>query len=115
MNDKTNTYFNALQEAATNGQAKAWQAWTETTRSQSSAFEVRDLPWDRDIHDFVETLRAAGVAEFAVTDRSTALMGCLHRLVDEGCTMQGLCKVTRDEIRWGEKDNTEYEAILFRT
>lgn len=115
MNDKTNAYFNALQEAATNGQAKAWQAWTETTRSQSSAFEVRDLPWDRDIHDFVETLRAAGVAEFAVTDRSTALMGSLHRLVDEGCTMQGLCKVTRDEIRWGEKDNTEYEAILFRT
>ena len=57
-----------------------------------------DLPWPRDIHEFVETLRAAGITEFAVTDRSTGLMEGLHLLAAEGCTMQGLCKVTRRDL-----------------
>ena len=99
----------------TAGQEKAYCAWENCIRNESSTFEVQDLPWDKDIHDFVEALRAAGIAEFAVTDQSTALMRCLHLLADEGCTMQGLCKVSRSEARWGGEGTSEYPGILFRT
>ena len=44
----------------TDGQDKAYQAWDTSLRNESSVFEVQDLPWDKDIHDFVETLRAGG-------------------------------------------------------
>ena len=119
MTDQINTYFRALEQASseaplTDGKHKAYIAWVKSLRSQSSIFEVEDLPWDKDTHDFVETLRAAGITEFAVTDQSTALMRLLHLLAAEGCTMQGLCKVTRSEIRWGGESTEEYQGILFR-
>ena len=120
MTDQINAYFRALEQASnestlTDGRHRAYIAWFKSIRNQSSTFEVDDLPWPRDIHDFVETLRAAGVAEFAVTDRSTGLMEGLHKLVAEGCTMQGLCTVTRSEFRWGGNGTEEYQGILFHT
>ena len=120
MTEQTNTYFQALEQASndsplTDGKHRAYIAWLNSLRNQSSAFEVDDLPWPRDIHEFVETLRAAGVTEFAITDRSTGLMEGLHKLATEGCTMQGLCKVTRREVRWGGEGATEYDGILFHT
>ncbi len=99
----------SIEYPLSHGQDKAFCAWFESVRDRSSTFEVRDLPWDKDTHDFVETLRTAGIAEFAITDQSTALMRLLHLLAAEGCTMQGLCKVTRNE------GVTEYDGILFRT
>ena len=120
MTDQINAYFRALEQASnestlTDGRHRAYIAWVKSLRNQSSTFEVDDLPWPRDIHEFVETLRAAGVAEFAVTDRSTGLMEGLHKLVAEGCTMQGLCTVTRSEFRWGGNGTEEYQGILFHT
>ena len=120
MTDQTNTYFKALEQTSdntplTDGQHRAYIAWFSSLRSKSSTFEVNDLPWPRDIHEFVETLRAAGVTEFAVTDRSTGLMEGLHGLATEGCTMQGLCTVTRSELRWDGEGTEEYQGILFRT
>ena len=118
MTEQTNAYFRALEQASnespiTDGKHRAYIAWFNSFRNQSSAFEVDDLPWPRDIHEFVETIRAAGVTEFAVTDRSTGLMEGLHKLAVEGCTMQGLCKVTRHD-RWNSEGLTEYDGILFR-
>ena len=111
---KNNTYFQAINQTATDGQDKAFRAWLRSVQSESSIFEVEDLPWAKDTHDFVETLRAAGITEFAGTDQSTALMRLLHLLAAEGCTMQGLCKVTRSETRWGGEGTKEYPGILFR-
>ena len=120
MTEQTNAYFQNLEQASsetplTDGRHRAYIAWVKSLRSQSSIFEVEGLPWDKDTHDFVETLRAAGIVEFAVTDQSTALMRLLHLLAAEGCTMQGLCKVTRSEIRWGGEGTEEYQGILFHT
>lgn len=98
----------------TDGQTKAYRAWFSSVQNQSSTFEVQGLPWPDGIHDFVETLQAAGVAEFAVTDRSTGLMEGLHGLAAEGCTMQGLCTVTRSESR-RSGGTAEYQGILFHT
>ena len=120
MTEQTNAYFQNLEQASsetplTDGRHRAYIAWFNSFRNQSSTFEVNDLPWPRDIHEFAETLRAAGITEFAVTDRSTGLMEGLHLLAAEGCAMQGLCKVTRNEMRWGGEGTTEYDGILFRT
>ena len=120
MTDQINTYFRAIEQASsesplTDGQHKAYIAWFSSFRSQSSTFEVNDLPWPRDIHDFVETLRTAGVAEFAVTERSTGLMEGLHGLAAEGCSMQGLCSVTRSELQWDGSNTAEYQGIHFLT
>ena len=97
---------NGIKYPFTNGQDKAFCAWFNSVRDESSTFEV---------HDSVEALRAAGITKFAVTDQSTALMRLLHLLAAEGCTMQGLCKVTRSETRWGGEGTKEYPGILFRT
>ena len=118
MTEQTNTYFQTLEQTSsespiTDGKHRAYIAWFNSFRNRSSVFEVNDLPWPRNIHEFVETLRAAGVVEFAVTDRSTGLMEGLHKLVAEGCTMQGLCTVTHSEVRWEGNGTEEYQGILF--
>ena len=95
------------------GAMKAYQAWQNSTADESSTFEVNNLPWAKEAHDFIATLKEAGITEFAITDRSTALMELLHVFADEeGCKMLGLCKVTHSEKRWGEDETTEHEGIL---
>jgi len=132
-NTMNNTYFQAMSQTFTkyeraraaqepdleypftDGQAKAYRAWVSSTRNESNLFEVQDLPWPREIRDFVETLRAAGVTEFAVTDCSTGLMEGIHLLAAEGCAMEGLCRVTRKEIFCGKEGFFKHQGILFRT
>jgi len=104
-----------LEYPFTDGQTKAYRAWVGSTRSESSLFEVQDLPWPRDIRDFVETLRAAGITEFAVTDRNTGLMEGLHLLAAEGCAMEGLCRVTQKEIFYGKGGFFKHQGTLFHT
>jgi len=104
-----------LEYPFTDGQTKAYRAWVSSTRNESSLFEVQDLPWPREIRDFVETLRAAGVTEFAVTDCSTGLMEGLHLLAFEGCAMEGLCRVSRKEILYGKEGFFKHQGILFHT
>lgn len=102
----------SIKHPFTEGQVMACRNWSEAVRGGSDTFEVRDLPWARDAHDFVEALRAAGITEFAVTERSTALMELLHEFGKEGCAMQGLCTVTRKDEVLGE---STHKGILFRT
>ncbi len=97
------------------GYMKAYWAWQNSIGHSSDAFEVSELPWEKDAHDFVACLKEAGVREFAITDRSTSLMDVLHALGKEGCEMEGLCTVKRIENRWGEGDKAEsYNGILMR-
>ena len=77
------------------GQTTAFRAWKESIDHSADIFECNDLPWDKDTHDFVVTLREAGIKEFAVTDKSTALMEELHLLEAEGCRLVSLYKVSR--------------------
>ena len=86
------------------GYMKAYWAWNESTRYNTEVFEVSELPWQKDAHDFISCLKEAGISEFAITDRSTALMDLLHAFEKEGCTMKGLCEVKHIDERWGEKE-----------
>ena len=98
----------------TDGQIKAYRAWMQSRWHNSSVLETEDLPWERDIPDFVRTLREAGAEAFAVTDQSTALMRSLHALAAEGCTVEGLCTITRRENRYGTVQEYEVQGISIR-
>ncbi len=98
----------------TDGQIKAYRAWKRSMDRNSSMLEAEDLPWEKEIPDFVRTLREAGAETFAVTDQSTALMRGLHALATEGCTVEGLCTITRREERYGSVEEREMQGISIR-
>ena len=72
-----------------------------------------DFLWDKEVRDFVEALRSAGLETFVYTNQSTAVMENLHAFAAEGCTMMGLCTITRQETRWGEEEPYEVQGIRF--
>ena len=103
------------------GQMSAFRAWQNTNTHKSSVdeesvLEVNDLPWDGGAHDFIQTIKQAGIRYFAITDRGTALMEMLHVFKDEeGCKLIGLCKVDRIEERWGGIEVEACNGILMET
>ena len=95
------------------GAGYAHRAWWKSKLQGSDTFECEDLPFENDLPDFVNTLKAAGVTRFAVTDRSTALMESMHCLANLGCSLEGLGKVTRTEERYGETETYTLPAVIF--
>ena len=75
------------------GYMKVYRAWENSINPSSDAFEVNDLPFKKDAHDFVACLKKDGVSEFVVADKSTGFMDILHALSMGGCQMKGLCSV----------------------
>ena len=95
------------------GANKAYRAWASSVCRREDEVEMDDFLWDREVSDFVDTLRRAGFATFVYTNQSTAVMENLHRFAAEGCRMEGLCTVTRRENRWGEEEPVEVIGIRF--
>ena len=81
------------------GACKAFRAWKY---SETDEVIMDDFTWERERHDFIDTLRKAGVKSLVVTNQSTGLMEDLHGYAAEGCTMVGLCTVTKKEDWFGE-------------
>ena len=75
--------------------------------------EMDDFLWDKEVADFIEALRSAGIDTFVYTNQSTAVMENLHAFAAEGCTMTGLCTIIRHENRWGDEEPTEVMGIRF--
>lgn len=67
--------------------------WETHAGRKVPAYGFNGFCWDKDIHDFISTLRGIGVKKFVTTNTSTALMDNLHGFADEGCYIGGL--VTR--------------------
>ena len=95
------------------GACKAYRAFRMSEEKHSSEFELEDFLWEREVPDFVEALRKAGISTFAYTNQSTAVMENLHQFAAAGCTMMGLCTVTRQERRWGDEETTEHMGVRF--
>ena len=95
------------------GESKAYRAYRMTQIHNSSEFEMEDFLWDREVADFSGALRKAGIKTFAYTNQSTAVMENIHAFAAEGCRLEGLCKVTRRDQRWGDEEETEYPGIRF--
>ena len=93
------------------GACKAYRAWRN---SNTDEVIMDDFTWDRDRHDFIATLRRAGIQTLVVTNQSTGLMEDLHGYAAEGCTMLGLCTITKKDTRWGEEKEEQIMGIRFQ-
>ena len=92
------------------GANKAYRAWRW---SDTDEVIMEDFTWDRERHDFIETLRKAGIKTMVVTNKSTGLMEDLHGYAAEGCTMQGLCTIFKKSRRWGDEETEAVQGIRF--
>ena len=99
---------------------KAWYAEDQAAKfpfeqgaCKAAELEMDDFLWEKEVRDFVEALRSAGLETFVYTNQSTAVMENLHAFAAEGCTMLGLCTITRQETRWGEEEPYEVQGIRF--
>lgn len=95
------------------GASKAYRAWAGSISRKEDEVEMDDFLWGKEAHDFIDTLRKAGIHTFVYTNQSTAVMENLHAFAAEGCTMDGLCTITRHEDRWGDEEPTEVMGIRF--
>ena len=96
------------------GVSKAYRAWAQSLSRKEDELEMDDFLWNKEVADFIEALRDAGIETFVYTNQSTAVMENLHAFAAAGCTMQGLCTITRHETRWGDEEPTEVMGIRFR-
>ena len=95
------------------GACKAYRAWKSSISRQENEVEMDDFLWEKEVEDFIDTLRQAGIATFVYTNQSTAVMENLHQFAAAGCRMEGLCTITRRENRWGEEEPYEVQGIRF--
>ena len=95
------------------GACKAYRAWAQSISRKEDELELDDFLWESEVTDFVDTLRKAGIDSFVYTNQSTACMENLHQLAAAGCTMQGLCTITRQETRWGDEEPYAVQGIRF--
>ena len=96
------------------GVSKAYRAWAQSLSRKEDELEMDDFLWDKEVKDFIEALRSAGIETFVYTNQSTAVMENLHAFAAQGCTMIGLCTITRQETRWGDEEPTEVMGIRFK-
>lgn len=104
---------NNMEYPVSQGACKAYRAWKNSVDSGLDDVEMDDFLWDKEVGDFVETLREAGIMSFVYTNQSTAMMDNLHDLEKEGCIMEGLCKREKIEKRLGEERVIEVRGIHF--
>ena len=120
---KANEFFNEMKRTArawdktsdfpyTSGAMKALYAWAFSIDNGENELEMNEFTWSRENHDFIETLRKAGIRTFVVTNSGTSLLENLHAYAAEGCTMTGLCTITRHD-RWSD-ETTEVQGIRFK-
>ena len=95
------------------GANKAYRAWASSVGRQEDEIEMDDFLWEREVADFVDTLRKAGFTTFVYTNQSTAVMENLHQFVAEGCKLEGFCTITRRESRWGDEEPVEVMGVRF--
>ena len=85
----------------TPGQEKAYWAFFQSSEIETGDLEMSDFLWEYEVKDFSDTLRAAGLTTFVLTNQSTGLMRNIHELETEGWRLVGACKLAVKENRYG--------------
>ena len=98
----------------TRGETIALQDWHSYCELSKNYFECDDLPWEKDLMSYIETLRSAGLTEFVITDHSTALMESMHLICSYQCELVSLATVIRNEKRWGSREENTIPGILIK-
>ena len=109
---KENKYFNSLKKnGESSGTYKAYWAYRHTLERGTAEFEMSDFLWKNEVMDFIQALRKAGIKSFVYTNASTSTITVLHLLVENGCKMEGLYKLTRPETPYSDEE--EVPGIRF--
>ena len=93
----------------TKGQTKALHLWYWNEREEMN---FDDFVWEDEAKDFIDTLRAAGVKTFTVTNHSTSLMENMHWFQQNGCKLMGLCEVEETD-EWNRKHYGNKMGVRF--
>jgi hypothetical protein len=102
VNSFKNEYLSSLIEEYTDkrkapeshGMAYAIRAYLASNDENLSELMVLDMPFMQDMDDFMGTIEAAGITEFLLCDKSTALMENLHYLMGHGWQIAGTCELS---------------------
>lgn len=63
---------------------------------------IKDIVWECDQQDMIDTLRKFNIEKVIIADSSSALMGLMHFLIDEGCVIEGTTIVNeKEDMRFG--------------
>ena len=92
------------------GAMKAYRAWRY---SQGDEVVMEDFCWTAERHDFIDTLRKAGLQSFVTVNNSTGLMEDIHGYIAEGCTLDGPCTIIKKDNRWGEETQETIQELRF--
>ena len=102
VNSFKNEYLSSLIEEYTDKQKApeshwmtyAIRAYLTSNDENLSELMVLDMPFMQDMDDFMGTIEAAGITEFLLCDKSTALMENLHYLMGHGWQIAGTCELS---------------------
>lgn len=99
----------------TGGQDKALNAYYRSLRDGSTMVEMRSIPWESEMHDYLQYLADAGVDRIAIVEESSAVLRAVRALCTEGWTLTGPVTVTRENChRFGQTEPETVEGIEFR-
>ena len=81
-----NAYFENLRtrKDLTSGEIRAYQTY-------ENDFILDSFLWEKEVKDFVDTLREGGVKSFVYVSTSTALMDNFHAFIENGCKFIETC------------------------
>lgn len=102
---ETQEWYNKYDEIKKNflfngGQCKAYRAWCSSVKWNHEIFVLDEFLWDDEINDFIQTLREAGIKEFAYMNSSTAVMNNIHGFINGGYDFAGLYVIqNKDKYR----------------
>lgn len=94
------------------GVSKAVRAWLYGEH-RDGYIQMDDFLWENEVHDFIETLRKAGIRGFIFTNSSTALMENIHWFADEECILCGTYVLEKKENRFGRDRVEQIKGLAF--
>lgn len=94
------------------GQTTAYNAWKESKANGLEIVECRDLPWEKDFPDFIETLREARIEAILVTDSAFSNKRYTYLFEEAGCIIVGHQMFVRHEKRSTGIENVDTTGIL---
>ena len=95
-----NKYFEGIengsiiQKSTEIGFCKAYKAWQASNHANLDEIEIPEYLWKREIPDFLDGLRTAGIETFVCTNENCAVEN-IYYFVKNGCSIIETCLVTR--------------------
>ena len=104
---------NALVYPFNGGEGKAYRAWEQSVENNYGELVMDDFLWDKEVPEFLEALKAAGVKHFVYTNASTSSMSNMQAFINTGCQLDGARQIKKVERRFGQDQVERVFGIRF--